>query len=401
MKILIISSRLPHSQAMSGHIIVHERVKRLAARGHEVGLVVFDEADDAAHVAEVRSSVNELEIVPRPKAKNTARQMRDYLLSSLPPRFSAYHSHAMQIRVGAMVERNRYDVALAEFELMGQYLYRNPYLSAIRRVISVHHCHTIARQKAIKTLGLSPRALREWIAMKGLQRYEFGMYHSADRILALTQEERYAMLNYAPSLQIAVIPSGVDTHFFQPDDSVVKEQSIVFTGYYNDEPNQDAVMWFVHTVWPLLKKKYPDLLFYAVGAEPTREMLDLARRDPRIRITGEVADIRPYLMRARLFVSPTRIGSGMRGKLLQAMASGLPVVSTTLSAAGIPIQMGESGFLADKPDIMARYIDLLLSDEPLRNSMGRRARELTVERFAWDRGIDLLEAVLRDVVTVP
>ena len=234
--------------------------------------------------------------------------------------------------------------------------------------------------------------------MKGLERYEFAMYRCADRILVLTPEERYGLLGHAPDLRINVIPSGVDTDYYQPTDPGSREQALVFTGNYNDEPNCDAVMWFCHTVWPRLKSRYPDLTFYVVGPRPTSGMLDLARKDPRIIVTGEVDDIRPYLARARVFVCPNRLGSGMRGKILQAMAAGIPVVSTSLGAEGISIQMGDSGFLADKPRIMAQYIDLLLSDPALHASIMRHARVMVVDRFSWDRGIDLLENALHEVV---
>ncbi len=398
MKILIISTRLPHPKVVSGHLIVYQRLRRLAARGHEVSLAVFSSDDDAQHVDAVKPFLRELEIVPRPRPRPFLRCVGDFLFSKTPSRFVPYASDDMFRRVGDLVERLRCDVAIAEFGFMGPYLNRNPYLSAVRKIVSVHQCQTIATQKAVDLLGFSPRVVREWFAIKGLRRFEFDTYHCADRVLVLSPEERFGLLNEAPDLRITVIPSGVDTEFFQPGDPAQKEQALVFTGFYTDEPNRDAVIWFCRSVWPRLSDKYPQLKFYVVGPKPTPDMLDLARKDPRIVVTGEVEDIRPYLHRARVFVCPNRMGSGMRGKILQAMACGVPVVSTTLGAEGINIQMCEDGFLADKPRIISQYIDLLLGDEALQSAVARRARELVVDRFSWDRGLDLLENVLEDVV---
>jgi len=98
-------------------------------------------------------------------------------------------------------------------------------------------------------------------------------------------------------------------------------------------------------------------------------------------------------------VCPNRIGSGMRGKILQAMASGVPVVATSLGAEGIPIQMGDTGFLADKPDILAQSIELLLTDEALHAGIAQRARAMMVERFSWDQGVRQFESILEDVVS--
>jgi glycosyltransferase involved in cell wall biosynthesis len=368
----------------------------LFQRGYEVGLATFARDGDDEHSLEIRDKLIELEIVPAPRQR-TGGRLFSYVFSPIPPPFPNSYSPDMFKRVGDMVERTRYDVVVAEFGIMGQYLNVNPYLPAVRKVISVHQCQTIAAHKALELMGWSPRAIREWFALKGLQRYEFDMYRSADRILVLTAEERFGILNYAPDLRITVIPSGVDTNYFKPVDPALKERAIVFTGLYNDEPNRDAVLWFSQLVWPRLKAKYPDLTFYVVGPGPRPDMLELARKEPRIIVTGEVDDIRPYLARARIFVCPNRLGSGMRGKILQAMASGLPVVSTTLGAEGISIQQGENGFFADTPRIMEQYIDLLLSDPLLQNNVAQRARDMVLKRFSWDRGIDLLETVLQEV----
>jgi len=398
MKILFISLRLPHPRVGSGHMIVHQRIQRLARRGHQVGLAVFEAEDDAGHVAEIRDSLCELEIVPRP-VRTLADRVGNFLFSRVPPRFAQYRSAEMARRVGDMVERSRYDVVVAEFGLMGQHLHWNPCLPAVRKVISVHQCHTLAARKALENLRWSPIAIREWFALQRLQRFEFDMYRSADRIIVLSSEARYRLLSYAPDLRVAMIPSGVDTDYYRPGPADRREHALLFTGYYTDEPNRDAVLWFAHQVWPRLKAKFPDLVFYVVGPQPTAAIRDLAARNSGIIVTGEVDDIRPYLHRARVFVCPNRIGSGMRGKILQAMASGVPVVATSLGAEGIPIQMGDTGFLADKPDILAQSIELLLTDEALHAGIAQRARAMMVERFSWDQGVRQFESILEDVVS--
>jgi glycosyltransferase involved in cell wall biosynthesis len=396
MKILVISSRLPHAQVISGHQIVHQRVRRLSERGHEIGLACLTTGDDDQHIGSLRGLVREIET--RPLRGNFACRTCDAVLSTRPSRFRACYSPALLRCVGDMVERTHYDVALAEFGLMGQYLHHNPYLPAVRKVVSVDHCHTLSCRKALDLLKHSPRVVSEWISLQRLQRYEFNMYRSADHTIVLSPEERYGVLSYAPDLRVTVIPSGVDTEYFKPDPAAVREEAVVITGYYDDVANRDAVLWFSRTVWPLLRQRHPHLTFYVVGPNPSRAMLDLAHRDPGIVVTGWVEDIRPYLARAKVFVCPNRLGSGMRGKILQAMASGVPVAATTLGAEGIPVQIGDTGFIADTPAIMAQHISLLLGDDALRNAIACNARSMVVERFSWDRSIDMLESVLHEVV---
>ena len=395
MKILFVSSRLPHAKTLSGHVIVGQRIRRLIQRGHEVGLVSYRRSDDAPFEREWAAMLHQLSLVDFPHG--TAGHLMQSLRHPAPYPFSAYRSDAMMRAVGDAVEQRHYDVAIAEFSVMAPFLSRNPYLSAVHKIISVHHCLSIVSRKAWEVRRFSPSLLRERLAHRRLARYEFKLYRGADRVVVLTPEERYGMLKYAPDLRIHAIPSGVDTDLFKPDEQAVRENAILFVGRYNKEPNRDAVRWFVTCVWPLLKTTHPSLRLYLVGPSPTSDMLEMARKDTSIIITGEVPDVRPYLAKVRALVCPIRLGSGMRGKILEAMASGVPVVTTTLGAEGIPVQMGENALLADTPDIMSRHIALLLDDPHLQAQIARNARDMVIHRFAWTRSLTLLEMLLREV----
>ena len=300
-----------------------------------------------------------------------------------------------------MVERTHVQVVIAEFSAMGQYLYRNPYLPAVRRIISCHECCTKAFVTAIRFNRWSPGGLMKRIGINQVRQYEFAMYHNADHVLVLTPQERYVLLSYAPNLRVTVAPHYVDANYFSTAPEVEREERLIFVGYYFNESNRDAVHWFVRTVWPQLKRNRPQLKFYIVGRGDTPAIRDLAWHDPQIVVTGEVQDIRPFLARARVFICPIRIGSGFRAKILEAMASGVPVVSTSLGAEGIPSGGGPAGaglLLADTPGQMLKCIRLLLSDEGLCAAMAAEARELVVNRFASENGMAALNRVVSDVV---
>lgn len=399
MKILLIAPRLPHARVVSGHQIVHRRLAALTRSGHQVGLICFAGDDDDAYLDELRPRLVEIERVSAPRAllgrsAGAARWVHYYGGAWL---FRRRFSRALLRRIGDVVERGRYDVALAEFAFMGQHLHRNPYLPAVRRVVSVHRSPMLETLKLMEVLG-DPvrRAALRW-AHRGLRRFETDLYRAMDRVLVLSAEERYRMLTLARDLKISVVPGGVDPDYFKIS-AEPREQALVTTGDYEDPANTDAVLWFVREVWPPLRKDFSDLLFYVVGPHPPEALLDLPRRDPRIVVSGWVPDVRPYLAKAKVFVCPQRVGSGVRGKLLEAMAMNLPVVTTTLGGEGIPIQTGETGFLADTPELMTQYVRLLLHDVALREAMGQNARRLVVERFSWDRSGDLLERALADLV---
>jgi glycosyltransferase involved in cell wall biosynthesis len=127
-------------------------------------------------------------------------------------------------------------------------------------------------------------------------------------------------------------------------------------------------------------------------------MRHAASKDPRVEVTGEVQDLRPFLAKSKVYVCPVLSGSGVRGKILEAMAMRVPVVSTSVAAEGIPIDQGENAFIADAPDVMADFLELLLHDPGKSDSMGDKGRQ-TVERFFnWESSIDTLERTLKDCV---
>lgn len=395
MKVLFLSPRMPHPGVLSGHMIVHQRISRLVERGYEVGLACFTRPGEEGLAAGWQGRLREIETVPDPSLAARPRRVSPWALWP----FDRWRAPEMMRRVGDMVERTRYDVAIAEFSPMGMFFHRNPFLPAVRRVISCHQCATVASQKRCDLLGYSPAGVVERWRRDRLRRLEFTLYRSADRVLVLTPQERHQLLTFAPDLRTAVIPSGVDTAFFRPPEVPGRPDGLVFTGYYSDEPNRDAVRWFVSDVWPRIKQRHPELFFYIVGSAPPPDIRNLSWRDPRIVVTGEVPDVRPWFNKAVVFVCPVRMGSGMRGKLLEAMAYDLPVVTTSLGGEGIPVQPGGNCMIADRADLMADQVNLLLEDEALRRTIARRARALVIDRFSWNHSVDLLETVLAEATS--
>lgn len=397
MKILFITARVPYAGVAGGHFLVYQRIKRLAARGHQIGLLSFAQSDETIQPDDqVLSSLMEYETVPMPRRAGLLRRTWHSTFSSIPIYFRAHRSIAMMRKVGDMVHHSHYDVVIAEFSAMGQYLHRNPYLPAVRKIISCHFSIATYSPGIAGSIGRPLYGFRSRIGFNRLLRYELGAYRGVDRVLVLTAHDRYSMLNFDPMLRINVIPVGVDATYFRPDYDRKPEEAIVFTGQYEVYSNLDAVQSFVSECWPILKARRPDLKFYVVGPGATEALQFIARKDPSIIVTGGVNDVRPYMQRAKIFVCPVRLGSGLRFKVFEAMAAGIPLVTTTIGAEGIPLQNGDNCFMADKPEIMAECIDLLLSDESLRMSIARQARTLVEERFNWDRGIDLMEEVIND-----
>jgi polysaccharide biosynthesis protein PslH len=400
MRILFLSYRLAHAGAISGQRIVYQRMKNLAARGHEVGLAAIVNRNDRPHIDSLRDMLFEIETVPMPRRLPFVLK-RATGMGIIPPPYNTQYSPQLARVAGQMVERSKYEAVIAEFSTMGQHLVHNPWMPAVRKVISCHQCDTVGLRNYLDqqdyfTLASWPARL--WYHR--LKHYEFNLYRKVDRLLVLTPEERNELMAFSLNIPITIVRGGVDLDYFKPGPSedYNRTPKLVYTGHFLDELNRDAFCCFVREVWPRLKARHPKLKFYVLGPQPSAEMKALARRDEDILLTGLIEDIRPYLHNADIFVCPIRMGSGLRGKVLEAMASGLPVASTSLGMEGIPAQNGRDCMIADDPRLMASNIDLLLSDRSLRDSIAQQARRLVERHFSWESSAIELEKTLREVL---
>lgn len=399
MKILFLTNRLPHAEVVGGHRIIYQRIRYLSERGHQVGLLTFIQKDTQKQIDSLKPLLNELKTLDHPQRNILIRACHDYLSWKRPAVFWKRYSKDMMKAVGEMVEQGKYDLIIAEFSEMGQYLHKNPYLSAIKKIISCHRCVTASYEKYTALGEVRFKLyLKSIPQLNGLQKYEFNMYRSADRIFVLTPQDRFTMQYYAQDLAVSVVPSGIDVKYIQAQPAVTKEPIVLLTGFMSDPANEDGVEWFYHHVWKQLSERHPEVKFYIVGSSPSPKILRLARKDSRIIVTGAVKDLRPYRNRARVFVSPVRLGSGMRLKVLEAMASGLPVVSTSLGMAGIDAQTGVNCLVADTPELFTRSVEWLLTDPGLSEQMARNARELVEQKYTLEEGLRRFEKTIQSVV---
>jgi glycosyltransferase involved in cell wall biosynthesis len=399
MNVLFVVKEFPHSLVIGGPIIIYNRVKYLSEK-HTVSLITFADNPTEGQKQSVSRFCEELTLVPYPQPRTGLRQrLADFFRAPVPPYFMNNYSKEMYEALHGVVSRSRYDVVISEYSMVAQYLYRNPDLDGIKRIMSVHECYYLARHKVLRMEGLRSREGRLALYnLKGLKRFEFDMYADADRVLTLTPEGRNELLAIRPGLDISVVPHGVDVDHFKPAERRDGPPTVMFLGNYPHDPNRDAVMFFGTTAWPLVKQRVPDSRFLVVGRGPTDDMRELAHGDRSIEITGQVDDVRPYFARSSVFACPVRLGGGFRGKVLEAMASGVPVVSTTLGAEGLPARDGENILLADEPEEFAEKTVRLLTDRELAARIAAEARELVVRDYSWRRGVEILEGVLEEVL---
>jgi glycosyltransferase involved in cell wall biosynthesis len=195
------------------------------------------------------------------------------------------------------------------------------------------------------------------------------------------------------------VPTGVDSDHFHEVQRERKPGNIVFLGSMDWMPNIDAVEWFVEEIYPEIAQQCPSATLTIVGRRPPRSVVALAEEDATIQVTGTVPDVRPYLAEGSVCVVPLRAGGGTRIKIFEAMAAGLPVVSTSIGAEGLPLEDGTHCYLADEPKPFADRVVQLLKETEAARQMAETAAKLVRDEFGWERVSDIFEQLCQKVMS--
>jgi O-antigen biosynthesis protein len=244
------------------------------------------------------------------------------------------------------------------------------------------------RMQREASLRSDPLLAREAECMK---RLELACMRGADVTVAVSEDERRLLLGLVPDAVVETLPCIFNLPATPPPGPACRAD-LLFVGGFWHTPNGDAVLWFVEHVWPRIHAQAPGLVFRIVGADPTPEVLALARL-PGIEVLGHVPDLTPHFDAARVFVAPIRFGAGMKGKVGQSLANGLPVVATAIGAEGMSLVDGEHVLVADAAEDFAECVLSLLDDDGLwirLQAQGGALIEKTLSRAVVARRVEAL-----------
>ncbi len=217
-----------------------------------------------------------------------------------------------------------------------------------------------------------------WKAIE-TKRLELEMYKRADMVLTVTEEDRRLLLEEVPWLRVGI---STDIHPLPEARRKDRGDGIVFVGNYNHDPNEDAVIYFVQEILPHVKRDLPHVKFYIVGNNPTEKVKRLAAED--IIVTGFVPEVTPYLMSSRVFVVPLRYGSGLKGKIGEALAAGIPIVTTSIGAEGMNLTHGRNALIADDPEDFAREVINVYKDDELWDRLSNEGRIHAQRHYSFE-----------------
>ena len=265
-------------------------------------------------------------------------------------------------------------------------------------VVDSHEiAYDLARQfaRAGGSLGRRLYAGANW---RKLRREELGTYRDADGVYLCSAADERRLLDEVPGVRTAVIPNAADVEYYQPrpTDPPPDGRTVVYFGLLSTVPNVDGVIHFVQDIWPRIAEAHPEARCKIIGGRPPPSLLALA--GPRVELTGFVPDLRPHLAAAAAVVVPLRLGGGTRLKIVEAMAMGKAIVSTTLGAEGIEAVPGRDILIEDEPAAFADAVNRLLAEPGLAARIGQSARQLAVERYGWSGAARALEGFYRRIL---
>ncbi len=384
MKILWLKSELLHPVDKGGKIRTYQMLKHLK-RDHDITYLSLAGPSDPVESFDLATEYcHRLQTVVWEEApKFSARFYRELALnlsSPLPYAIQKYRSPVMQRAIERELSRNHYDVVVCDFLVPSVNLTET---NRCATVLFQHNVESIIWQRHYEIERGRLRKAFFYNQWQKMYRYERDVCRRFDSVVAVSRVDRDLMAKEFGLSEVYDVPTGVDTDYFRPSDAERDPAEIVFTGSMDWMPNEDAINYFAEEILPLIARSIPGVKLSVVGRNPTARTKSLAEANPAITVTGRVEDIRPFIDRATAYVVPLRVGGGTRLKIYEAMAMGVPVISTSIGAEGLPVRDGEDLLIADTAEGFAQTVTRVLLDKQLAARIGSQAHRVVRERFGW------------------
>ncbi len=387
MHLLLVSRCPPAPLHLGDRLIVYHLARELSARGHTLDLIALNDRDETPEERALYAPFfRHINVLPEP-----ARTTRDYLNRLRGERFprSARKSWSPELwhAAEATLATSQYDVVHL---FGGIQIYELAELVKERpTVITPYESYTLFLERQIAASPLSISLRMERVTARIYERFMFAPF---GRTVVVSERDRDTLLAINPALKVQVIPNGVELSRFPLSSAPRTPDTLLFTGNFEYVPNADAARLLAQGILPAIRDRRPDVKLWLVGNAPPPEVQALA--SDHITVTGRVPDMLPYLQQAAVFVSPLRLGAGIKNKVLEALAAGCPVVGTPLSFDGIAVEDGESALIA-RLNQMANAVNRVLRDPALAARLSADGRALIESRYTWEQGCRRIRGAVR------
>lgn len=391
MEILFLTGRLPYPPNRGDRLRAYNFL-RVLSQEHQITLLSFIGDDwETGNIGPLRPFCRDIQLVHRGQVQSALttgiNSWRRTPFQSL-----YYKSTVMQGAVDRLLDRRHFDVVYVHLFRMAQFVAgrTNPY-----RILDLTDAISSEIERSLPYRDAKWRLIYR-IELPRIRRYEREIVNHFDEAWLISNAEREQLLQETTNDKVLVVPNGIDTGRFRPSGKSTAAPNLIFVGHMGVFHNIDAAEYLVRDILPLIHHHIPAARLNLVGAEPAIEVQRLGAQ-ASVRVLGHVTDLNAELNNAAIFAAPLRFAAGVQNKVLEAMAVGLPVVTTTYVNKGLQAENGRHLLIADDAATFAEMVIRLLGDANLRHKIGRAAREFVVQHYRWEDVLTRMNEIERRI----
>jgi len=369
----------------------HQLIVRLIARGHEVHVAAPVHRSQREGAARLRATGAVLHGLERPRSRvrevlDAARARPAVALDALRLPLTAWQAEVFWTRLRERVQplltgaATRPDVLLVEHDWAARWVHDLPAARGVPRVLGLENLSWAYHDRRSAAAAGAPGRLFHAAEARRFARFDRRQLAAYDLLLAMSRDDQRALARLTPTPS-AVVPNGVDTRALTAS-PLRPEPVMLYTGSFGYPPNAEGLEWLLRDVWPRIRLRVPAARLLVVGPGVPPRLAALA--GPEVELAGFVERMQPWFDRARAVLVPILSGAGTRLKVLDGLASGRPVVSTSMGAEGVDVRDGVDALIADGPERFADAAVRVLGDAALAVRVGAAGRRLAERAYDWD-----------------
>ncbi len=389
MNILYVCHRFPFPPKRGGKIRPFNMIRHLSASGHRVTVCSLARSVEEAN--EGQGIAPHCEAFEMARVANPVQTLRMVACLPLtrPSSMGYFYSSALQRQVRRRLQEQRWDLIFVHCSSVAQYV------EDVRHVPKILDFGDMDSQKWLEYAHYKrfPLSLGYRLEGEKMLAAEKRLAKRFDLCTATTRAEWETLEGYGTGVLTDWFPNGVDADFFSPSAEPYDPETISFIGRMDYYPNQECMTRFCGQVWPRLRSFRPQLKLLIVGADPSPEIRRLGEL-PGVTVTGSVPDVRPFVRRSALMVAPLNIARGTQNKILEAMACGVPVVTSKVAAGGVDAESVKHFLVAETTDDYAAAILKLLDDRAERQRLAVAGRQRMLSNHAWPHSMTRLDGII-------
>lgn len=388
MRILIASHTFPYPPNEGIKLPLYCLIKEFT-KDNKVSLISFISEEEKIFVEEIKKYCEELELIVFNPHKNFLKRGYNLFFEKVPYNVRQFFHLEFKEKLLNLVKKLNFDIIF--FNFLTTVIYSN---FIDKNKIKFLHYYDAMSMLFYRNFLVEKNLIKKiyWYNQyKKLLNYEFKLQNWFNKIAVVSQKDKDWLCENAKisRQKLEVIPNGVDIEYFyyKFNKNFKEEQlSLLFRGIMNFKPNVDACLYFLKEIYPLIKKEIPNIKIYIVGPNPSYDILEYAKKEKNIIVTGYVEDIREYILKCKINVCPMISGSGIKNKILESLAMGTPSVITSIAKEGIPeLEDGKNVLIADTPADFANKIKMLFENKDLYYKIAYNGRKLVEEKYTWNK----------------